>query len=327
MDIQPTNNKKIVIQQAGLKRNRTLNKILEHKYLYLMLIPGIAWLITICYAPMFGLYMAFINYIPDGKPFFSSFFSNEFVGLKWFEYFFFQSGDFYKVMRNTLGTSIITLIFSFPAPIIIAIALNEAKNGIFKRTVQTVSYLPYFISWVITANIFLALLTSDGVVNKIIMTLGVRNEPILFFQEPKLFWWIIAIANLWKNMGYNAIMYLAAISAINPELYESALVDGANRWQQTFNITLPLLKPTIIVLLILAVGSILNGGFEQQFLMQNDVVKEYADVIDYYSYRYGLGQSMYSYGAAVGLFKSVFSFILVVIVNNLSKKYNEHSLF
>lgn len=326
MDIQPMN-AKISVQPAIGKRKKTLNKILEHKYLYLMLIPALVWLVTICYAPMFGLYMAFINYMPDGKPFFVSFFSSEFVGLKWFEYFIFQSGDFYKVMRNTLGTSIITLIFSFPAPIIIAISLNEVKNGLFKRTVQTVSYLPYFISWVITANIFLSLLTSDGVVNKLIMTLGITNEPILFFQQPKLFWWIIAFANLWKNMGYNAIMYLAAISSINPELYESALVDGANRWQQTIRITLPLLKPTIVVLLIIAVGSILNGGFEQQFLMENDVVKEYADVIDYYSYRYGLGQSMFSYGAAVGLFKSVISFVLVVIVNNISKKYNEQSLF
>ncbi len=326
MDIQPMNTK-IEVQQSIGKRNKTINKILEHKYLYLMLIPGIIWLATICYAPMFGLYMAFINYMPDGKPFFSSFFSSEFVGLKWFDYFIFQSGDFYKVMRNTLGTSIITLIFSFPAPIIIAVALNEAKDGLFKRTVQTVSYLPYFISWVITANIFLTLLTSDGVVNKIIIALGIRSEPVLFFQEPKLFWWIIAFANLWKSMGYNAIMYLAAISSINPELYESALVDGANKWQQTFRITLPLLKPTIVILLIIAVGQILNGGFEQQFLMQNDVVKDYADVIDYYSYRYGLGQSMFSYGAAVGLFKSVISFILVVIVNNISKKYNEQSLF
>ncbi len=325
MDIQQADIQ--IVRQTNTKRKKTFAKIAEHKYLYLMLLPALIWLVTICYAPMFGLYMAFINYIPDGKPFFASFFSSEFVGLQWFKYFIIQSGDFYRVMRNTLGTSILTLIFGFPIPIVIAIALNEARKGIFTKVVQTVSYLPYFISWVITANIFLALLTSDGVVNKILTTLGIVNEPILFFQQPKLFWWIIAIANLWKNMGYNAIMYLAAISAINPELYESAIVDGASRWQQTFRITLPLLKPTIIVLLIISVGYLLNGGFEQQFLMQNDVVKEYADVIDYYSYRYGLGQGMYSYGAAVGLFKSVISFILVVIVNNLSKKYSDQSLF
>ena len=266
--------------------------------------------------------MAFTNYVPDGTPFFQSFFGSEFVGLQWIKYFIFDSGDFYKAMRNTLATSLLTIIFSIPAPIIIALALNEIRMRRFKRVVQTVSYLPYFISWVVVANIFITLLSQDGVINAICLKLHLIDEPIQYFQNGKYFWWIIAIANTWKGMGYNSIIYLSAISGIDAAIYEAAEVDGAGRLQKIWYITLPCLKDTIVIMLILAVGGILNAGFEQQLLMQNNQIMDYALVIDLYSYKFGIQQSMYSYGAAVGLFKSVISFVLLVIVNNISRKFD-----
>ena len=231
------------------------------------------------------------------------------------------------IMRNTLATSLLTLLFSFPAPILIAIFLNEVRSRRMKKFVQTASYLPYFISWVIAANIFLTFLSGDGVVNDILQFLHFTDEDILFFQKGPYFWWIIAIANTWKVMGYNAIIYLAAISGIDQEQYEAAEVDGANRVQRIIHITLPAIRPTICILLILAIGGILNTGFEQQLLMQNDSILNYSDVLDTYAYRYGMKNGMYSYGTAVGLFKSIVSFILVLSANSITKKLNDSALF
>lgn len=297
----------------------------DQRYLYLLLIPAVVWVVLICYAPMSGLYMAFINYTPKGKGYFADLINSEFVGLSWFKYFF--ETDFLTIMRNTLATSLLTLLFSFPLPIILAICLNEVKHPGIKKFVQTSSYLPYFISWVIAANIFLTFLSSDGVINNLLKFLGLTEESIMFFQKGPYFWWIIAIANAWKVLGYNAIIYLAAISGIGQDMYEAADVDGATRFQKIINITLPALKPTIIILLILAIGGILNTGFEQQLLMSNDSILNYADVLDTYAYRYGLKNGMYSYGTAVGLFKSVVSFALVMGANSLSRKFNESALF
>ena len=247
------------------------------------------------------------------------------MGVDWFEYFF--QNDFVMIMRNTLATSLLTLLFSFPAPILIAIFLNEVRSMRMKKFVQTASYLPYFISWVIAANIFLTFLSGDGVVNDILQFLHFTDEDILFFQKGPYFWWIIAIANTWKVMGYNAIIYLAAISGIDQEQYEAAEVDGANRVQRIIHITLPAIRPTICILLILAIGGILNTGFEQQLLMQNDSILNYSDVLDTYAYRYGMKNGMYSYGTAVGLFKSIVSFILVLSANSITKKLNDSALF
>jgi putative aldouronate transport system permease protein len=309
-----------------LKKNKKLAKIIKQKYLYLLMLPALIWVILFCYAPMYGLYMAFINYVPGGDSFYTSFFTSKFVGLQWISTFF-TTGDFIKIMRNTLATSALTLIVSFPAPIILAILINEVKNLYFKKTIQTVSYLPYFISWVIAANIFLTMLSSGGFVNQILIHLGIIKKSIMFFQSGKLFWGIIASANTWKSMGFNSIIYLSAIASINTEMYESADMDGATRFQKIKYITLPALKPTIVILMILAIGGIVNAGFEQQLLMQNNTILDYSDVIDTYTYRYGIQNGMYSYGAAVGLFKSIVSFILLVSVNKLSKKVNDQSLF
>jgi putative aldouronate transport system permease protein len=309
-----------------VRGNNFWYRLKEQKWLFLLMLPALIATLLFSYGPMFGMYMAFTNYQPGGGTFFQQFFHADFVGFKWFEYFF-TTGDFYRVMRNTLATSLLTLLFGFPAPIILALVLNEAKQGFFKRFTQTVSYLPHFISWVIAANIVITLLASDGMFNNLLVTLGIVDEPVAFLQNGPLFWWIIALSNMWKEMGFSAIMYLAAISAINPELYEAARVDGASRFKQMWNITLPALRPTIVILAILAVGGILNAGFEQQYLLQNNTVLEYSEVIDIYAYKYGLQNSMFSYGAAVGVFKSVIAFILVVIVNRISRKVNDQALF
>ena len=233
------------------------------------------------------------------------------------------STDFLMIMRNTLATSLLTLVFSFPLPIILALCLNEVKNQRVKKFVQTSSYIPYFISWVIAANIFLTFLSADGVINHLLQFLGLTDQEILFFQNGPYFWWIIAIANAWKVLGYNAIIYMAAISGISQDMYEAADVDGATRMQKILHITLPALRPTILILLILAIGGVLNTGYEQQLLMSNDSILNYSDVLDTYAYRYGLKNGMYSYGTAVGLFKSVVSFLLVISANALSRKFSD----
>ena len=314
---------KNAVPAAARPHKSVRERFREQRYLFLLLLPSLIWVILICYAPMTGLYMAFINYTPKGNGYFADLASSQFVGLDWFKYFF--STDFLIIMRNTLATSLLTLLFSFPLPIILAICLNEVKSEGVKKFVQTASYLPYFISWVIAANIFITFLSADGVINNLLMAIGFTDEQILFFQKGPYFWWIIAIANAWKVLGYNAIIYLAAVSGISQDMYEAADVDGATRVQKIWYITLPALKPTIMVLLILAVGGVLNTGFEQQLLMANDSILNYSDVLDTYAYRYGLKNGMYSYGTAVGLFKSVVSFILVMGANSLSKKFDDNN--
>ncbi|MNJ37012.1 putative multiple-sugar transport system permease YteP [compost metagenome] len=317
-----------VQKEPGPKRQvpHWMKKMFRQRFLYLLLLPGAIWAICFAYGPMAGLYMAFIDYQPGLGDFWSRFFSSEFVGFQWFKYFF-AGQDFLIVLRNTLVSSTLTLAIGFVIPILIAISLNEVKNMAFKRVVQTVSYMPYFISWVIAANIFVTLLSADGLLNELLKSLGWIDESILFMQEGKLFWGIVAGANTWKDMGYNSIMYLAAIASLNPELFEAAKVDGAGRLRQIWNITLPLLKPTIVILLILQVGNLLNTGFDQYYLLGNSLNREYSDVIDTYAFRYGIQSGMLSYATAVGLFKSVVAFLMVLTVNGIARKLESNSLF
>lgn len=319
------------IRAAGMRTNgklpahiRLKKSLKRHKFLYLAALPGIIWALAFCYAPIYGLYMAFVNYTPQAN-FFTSLFQQEFVGLAWFEYFF-KTGDFLRIMRNTLATSGITLLISFPAPIILAILFTECRSPKFKKFSQTASYLPFFISWVICANIFLSMMSSGGVVNEFLQGVGLTDEPILFFQKGQLFWVIMGIANAWKGMGYNAIIYLSAISSIDPEIYDSAAIDGANRFQKIRYITLPCIMPTVAVMFVLAIGGLLNAGFEQQLLMSNDTIVMYSDVIDTYAYRYGIGSGMYSYSTAVGFFKSVVNFVLVIGANTFVSKIRGRTL-
>lgn len=300
-------------------------RLWDQRYLFLLMLPGVVWVMIICYAPMTGLYMAFTNYRPSQNGYFFDLLHAKFVGFQWFQYFF--KNDFVMIMRNTLATSLLTLLFSFPAPIILAVLLNEVRNFRVKKVIQTASYLPYFISWVIASNIFITFLSGNGVINDLLLSLGLTDKRILFFQHGPYFWWIIALANTWKGMGYNAIIYLAAISGIDQQLYEAAEVDGANRVRRIWHITLPIIRPTIGILLVLAIGGILTTGFEQQLLMGNNAILNYSDVLDTYAYRYGLAKGMYSYGTAVGLFKSVVSFVLVLGANQITAKLNGSALF
>lgn len=307
-------------------KNPTIKKMVRQRYFYLLLIPGVVWAALFAYAPMVGLYMAFVDYQPTLGDFWGSLFKANFVGFQWFEYFF-SGQDFVRVMRNTLVSSVLTLSIGFILPIFIAITLNEVRINWFKRTVQTASYLPFFISWVVAASIVITFLSAEGPVNQMLMKIGVVEQGVLFMQEGKLFWIIIALSNAWKEMGYNSIMYLAAIAAIPTELFEAAKVDGAGRLKQIWHVLLPMLRPTIIILLILNIGNLMNTGFDQYFLLGNSLNRSYSDVIDTYAFRYGIQNGMFSYAAAVSMFKAVIAFILVITVNNISKKMGQTHLF
>ena len=286
-----------------------------------MLLPALLYVIIFSYIPMFGITIAFKNYnYNDGIM------GSPWCGLQNFEYLKI-SGKLWALTRNTLLYNLAFIVFGVIFEVGFAIMLSEITKKTFKKVSQAFMFLPYFISWVIAANIFLTFLSGDGVVNDILQFFHFTDEDILFFQKGPYFWWIIAIANTWKVMGYNAIIYLAAISGIDQEQYEAAEVDGANRVQRIIHITLPAIRPTICILLILAIGGILNTGFEQQLLMQNDSILNYSDVLDTYAYRYGMKNGMYSYGTAVGLFKSIVSFILVLSANSITKKLNDSALF
>lgn len=301
-------------------------KVLEHKYFYLMILPSAILTFLFSYMPLGGLYMAFVDFRPQMGKFWSTLFTSDFVGFQWFEMFF-SGNEFGKVMRNTLISSVLTLILGTIFPIMFAVILNECRRPVFKRVVQTTSYLPYFISWVIAANIIVTLLSSQGMVNQFLMKIGIIDESIPFLQEGKYFWGVIAVSNTWKDMGYNSIMYLAAISAINLEIFEAAQVDGAGRLKQIWYILLPSIRPTIVILLILNVGSLINTGFDQYFLLGNAMTRDYSDVLDTYAFRYGLQNGMYSYASAVSLFKSIVSFILVATVNKIAKALDSSHLF
>jgi putative aldouronate transport system permease protein len=292
---------------------------------------GIIWMLVFNYAPMYGLLVAFKSRYMPTTPLFSS----EFLSLPWaknggFEHFiaFFKDEEFKNVMLNTLGISILKLCICFPLPIFFAILLNEVRNPKFKKTVQTISYLPHFLSWVVLGGILTNWMDVQGLFNQLLMNMGLLKEPVYFLAEPKYFWGIVVLSDLWKEIGWSAIIYLAAISGIDQEMYEAAEVDGAGRLRQIFSITLPSIKGTIVIMFILAVGGLLNSNFDQIFVLRNPLNDVRSNVIDIYTYKIGLGTiGRLSYASAVGLFKSVVAFILLFIANNVTKKLNDTSLF
>jgi putative aldouronate transport system permease protein len=269
---------------------------------------------------MYGIIIAFKNY-------------NVFTGIEkspWvgFTYFlqFFNSVFFWRLIRNTFLISLYGLVFGFPAPIILALLFNELKNGPFKKAAQTVSYLPHFISTVIIVSMFVEFLSpSRGLINNIIVRFG--GERIYFLGAPRYFRTVYTVMNIWRTMGWGTIIYLAALTGINPELYEAALIDGCGRLRQTFHITLPCIANTIVIMLIFRVGELLSVGSEAIILMYNPAIYETADVISTYVYRRGLVESQYSFGAAVGLFNAVVGLVLIGITNALAKRYSETSLW
>lgn len=284
--------------------------------LQLMVIPAMLFIFVFSYIPMYGVLMAFQDY-----SLFRGFLNSPWVGFKHFMMFF-EAPEFWTIMRNTLVISLLKLCIGFPAPILLALMLNEIGKRTFKRVIQTISYLPHFLSWVIVSGMMISILSTDnGSLNILLQKLNVIDDPINFMSEPKYFWGILTLTNVWKEIGFSSIVYLAAIAGINPQLYEAASIDGASRMKQITAITIPSILPVVIVFLILAIGNLLNAGFEDILLLaSNPVLRDVSDVLDTYVYRIGIQNSRYSYATAAGLFKAVLSVILLTAANNLARK-------
>ncbi len=286
-----------------------------------MVIPGIVWMIIFCYIPMFWLIIAFMDY-SVAKPMLDS----PFVGLKHFEAF--TSDDrFWRSIRNTLGMSSIKLALGFCIPIIFALLLNEIRSLRFKRAVQTISYLPHFIAWTIFGGIMLNWLSGDGLVNQILMGIGLLDREVLFISEPKYFWWITFFSDTLKETGWAAIIYIAAIAGIDPALYEAAELDGANRWKRMWHITIQCIRPTIAILFILAVAGILGSNFDQIFMLKNNMNIKSAESLDLYIYNMGLVSGRHSFSTAVLFARSIVALMLLFMANYTSKKLTGDSIF
>jgi len=293
----------------------------RQRQLLYMSLPIILYIILFTYVPLWGWTMAFQNFKPQ-----RSFFRQEWVGLNWFR-FLFVDRVFRKTIRNTIAMSVINTSLGFITAIGFALLLNEVKKLLFKRAIQTISYLPHFLSWVIVTGLVSQMLTSDrGTVNGVFMALGFIKEPILWLSKPNYFWGIVGITYVWKEVGWNTIIYLAAISGIDPNLYEAAEIDGCNRYQKMWRITLPCIKPTIIILLIMSVGHILDAGFELQYLLRNGLVMDVSDTIDVYILVYGLNHSIYSMATAAGMIKNIVNISLIFIANEIAKRAGEERL-
>lgn len=289
---------------------------------YLIVLPVILYYILFCYKPMYGILMAFKDY----KPMKGIWGSNwaEFYGMKHFINFF-DSYYFLRILKNTITISFSTLIFGFPAPIILALLLNELKNEKFKRLVQTVSYLPHFISTVVICGMIKMFVASDGVITQILGIIGVEQQPLL--SKAENFLPIYVISNIWEGCGWGAIIYLSALSGIDQELYDAAKIDGAGRWRQTLHVTIPGIAGTIIIMFLMRMGTVMSVGHEKIMLLYNPGIYETADVISTYVYRSGLQNAQYSYSTAIGLFNSLINFIVVIVFNKISKKVTEVSLW
>ncbi|OXS61892.1 protein lplB [Cohnella sp. CIP 111063] len=291
------------------KRGGIWKQVVHYRVLYVMMLPGIAYFILFHYVPMYGVTLAFKNFL-----FMEGISGSPWVGLKHFEKAF-SDPYFFQIIRNTLLISLYKLFFGFPVPILFALLLNEVTSLRFKKLVQTASYLPHFISWVVMSGIFIMVFSFDGPINELIKALG--GDPVLFLADERYFRSILVITDIFKGFGWGSIIYFAAISGIDPQLYEAAIMDGAGRLQRALRITLPMLVPVIAIMLILNMSGILDAGFDQVFNMYNPSVYHVSDIIDTYVYRKGLVEMQYSYSSAVGLFKSAVALILILIVNRI----------
>jgi len=298
---------------------RALRDLKLNKYVYIMLIPVVAYYIIFYYVPMYGLQIAFKDFSPG-----LGLWSSPWVGFQHFESFF-NSYYFWRLLRNTLLLSFYELLFGFPAPIILALLLNEIRTNWFKRAVQTITYMPHFISIVVISGMMVDFLARDGLINIVLSFFGV--EPTAFLGESSWFRTIFVSSNIWQSVGWGSIIYLSAMSGIDPSLYEAAKVDGASRWKQTMHITLPGIMPTVIILLILQMGNLMSVGTEKILLLYNSTTYETADVIGTFVYRKGILESDFSYSAAVGLFNSIINFILLIAANTISRRTSDTKLW
>ncbi|WP_432762953.1 ABC transporter permease [Acetivibrio saccincola] len=308
-------------------RRKKWEKIKSQRQLMLMSVPLLIYIIIFHYIPLYGWLMAFQRYRPSPT---ATIFNQEWVGLEQFK-FLFKGANFGRVLRNTVAMSLINLVLSFVTAIALALLLNEIKNLFVKKVVQTISYLPYFLSWVIAATMVSQALLNNGIVNEILLALRIIDQPKLWLAEGKYFWTIFGVANVWKNVGFNAIVYLGAMAAIDPHLYEAAEIDGAGRFKKMRYITLPGIKSTFMVLLIMNVAHLLSAGtggsgFEFQLLLQRSGNIAWSETIDVFAIRYGIRQSNFSLATAAGMFKTVVSIFLVFSVNAIAKKLGEERL-
>lgn len=317
---------KKVKREGGLKK-RFLSNVKEikrylwrHKYLYIMLVPALIYYVVFCYGPMYGATMAFKHFNPI-----LGIMKSPWAGFSVFEKLL-SMDKFYSVVWNTIQISAIRLIFGFPFPIIVALMLNELRHTKIKRMIQTVIYIPHFISWVVLGGIMTSLLSMDtGIINGIIQAVGF--SPIAFLTDEKFFVPTMVVSMIWKTFGWNTIIYMAAIAGIDSQLYEAATVDGANRFQQLLHVTLPCIRSTIIIILITRIGTLMQAGFEQIFVLYHPGVYGTADIIDTYVYRMGLQEGKFELAAAVGLFKSIINFALIIIANKAARMAGEEGIY
>lgn len=301
------------VAPARQKKNGFSAYMRQNAWLYIFLIPGMVFLFIMNYLPMFGIVIAFKDFrVVKGIM------GSPWVGLKHFEYLF-HAPDFWRILRNSIVLSLMRLICGFPMPIILALMMNEMGSQGYKRTMQTILYLPHFISWVIVISILYNLLsTSTGMVNNLIVQMG--GEKIPFLTTSSMFRPIMVMTDIWKGAGWGTIVYMAAISGIDSSLYEAAIIDGATRMQRIWYVTLPTIAGTIVVMLIMRTGSILSNGFEEVYLLKNALTSDVADIFETYTYEIGLQSGQFSYASAVGLFQSVVGCLLIMITNTASRK-------
>ncbi|WP_274653118.1 ABC transporter permease [Paenibacillus humicola] len=295
-------------------------RLVQQRYIYLLMLPGILYFILFKLLPLWGLLLAFQNFSP-----FAGFLHSDWVGLKNFTDLF-RDDHFYGMLRNTLLINVFGLVFFFPMPIILAIMLNEIKSESFKRINQSIVYMPHFLSWVVVASLTYIMMSTDvGMINKLLHEWGFNT--VSFLTEPKLFWIILTVQLIWKDVGWGTIIFLAAIAGVDPQRYEAAVLDGANRWQLIRHVTLPAIAPTVIILLILRLGQMADVGFEQVLLMTNPLVNSVAEVFDTYAYNMGILRGNVSVGVAVGLFKGLVGLVLVMSSNFVTKKMGHEGIY
>lgn len=311
--------------QVSLRRTpkswgkRLLDNIRMHPWLYIMILPAIAYFVVFHYAPMYGVIIAFQDYKPI-----KGIWGSPWVGLKHFQTFV-EGPFFWRLIRNTLSINIGMLLFGFPPPIIFALLLNEVRSTAFRKVVQTVTYMPHFVSSVVVCGLMVIFCRSDGLLTSILSVFGMPQTNLLTVEQ--YFQPLYIGMNIWQELGWDSIIYFAALTGVDASLYEAARVDGAGRWRQMWHITLPGISPTIVILLILRIGNLLSLGWDRIILLYNDMVMETADVISTYVYRTGLVQVQYSYAAAVGLLNSLVNIVLLVSANAISRKISDSSLW
>lgn len=302
-------------------RKKLLYTIYKQRYLFLMSVPFIIWICIFKFGPISGWLMAFEDYNPN-----KGILGSPWVGLKHFITLF-DSKQMFQIIRNTVVISALGIITGNIFPLIFALSLNEVMNMPFKRTIQTITYLPHFVSFVVVANIFLTIFSVDGVYNSVLINLGIIDSPTQVWANKNNFWGMVTLVNVWKEIGWNSIIYLAAISSIAVEQYEAATIDGCGRFSRMWYITIPSILPVVVLLWILSLGDIFNAGFDASYLLGNPVTRDTSEVIDTYVFRIGIENGMFSLSTAVTLFKILIGFLMVYISNLIARRYSEYSLW